>query len=185
VESERFSATYDQVIFACHSDQALQLLADASGKEKTILGAIPYNRNQVVLHTDASMLPHNRKCWSSWNVAMNGNAMTESTLTYNMNILQGLESDDTFCVTLNQTGAIDPAAIISEFEYDHPVFTEAGILAQERWHEINGTNNTWFCGAYWRNGFHEDGVWSALRVARGIGNLPVEDAAPVLLAEAV
>ena len=185
VESERFSATYDQVIFACHSDQALRLLADASSKEKTILGAIPYNRNQVVLHTDASLLPHNRKCWSSWNVAMNGHAMTESTLTYNMNILQGLESDDTFCVTLNQTGAIHPAAIISEFEYDHPVFTEAGILAQERWHEINGTNNTWFCGAYWRNGFHEDGVWSALRVARGIDSLVVEDMAPVLLAEAV
>ncbi len=185
VESERFTATYDQVIFACHSDQALRLLADASGMEKTILGAIPYNRNQVVLHTDASLLPKNRKCWSSWNVAMKGVEMVEPTLTYNMNILQGIESDDTFCVTLNQTGAIDPATIIGEYEYDHPVFTEEGVMAQQRWHEINGNNNTWFCGAYWRNGFHEDGVWSALRVAQGIESLKVDGSAPVMLAEAI
>ena len=185
VESERFTATYDQVIFACHSDQALLLLADASGKEKSILGAFPYTRNQVVLHTDSTMLPRNRKCWSSWNVQMDGSTMSQPTLTYNMNILQGIEAEDTFCVTLNQRDAIDPRSIIGEYEYDHPVFTGDGMLAQQRWHEISGSNNTWYCGAYWRNGFHEDGVWSALRVARGIAAQRPREAAPVALAEAV
>jgi len=174
VESEHFTATYDQVIFACHSDQALRLLTDATSKEKTILSAIPYSRNAVVLHTDISLLPQNRKCWSSWNVAMDGKHMAQPTLTYNMNILQGIESEDTFCVTLNQTDAIDPASILGEYEYDHPVFTEEGLLAQQRWYEINGVCNTWFCGAYWRNGFHEDGVWSALRVAGEIGKLAAD-----------
>jgi predicted NAD/FAD-binding protein len=174
VESERFTATYDQVIFACHSDQALRLLTDATSKEKTILSAIPYSRNAVVLHTDISLLPQNRKCWSSWNVAMDGKHMAQPTLTYNMNILQGIESEDTFCVTLNQTDAIDPASILGEYEYDHPVFTKEGLLAQQRWYEINGVCNTWFCGAYWRNGFHEDGVWSALRVAGEIGKLAAD-----------
>ena len=174
VESRRFTAEYDQVIFACHSDQALRLLTDATSKEKTILSAIPYSRNAVVLHTDISLLPQNRKCWSSWNVAMDGKHMAQPTLTYNMNILQGIESEDTFCVTLNQTDAIDPASILGEYEYDHPVFTEEGLLAQQRWYEINGVCNTWFCGAYWRNGFHEDGVWSALRVAGEIGKLAAD-----------
>jgi len=91
--------------------------------------------------------------------------MASTTMTYNMNILQGIQSEDTFCVTLNQTGEIDESRIKGVFHYDHPLFTEAGIKAQQRWHEINGNRATWFCGAYWRNGFHEDGVWSARRVA--------------------
>ncbi len=166
VESRRFTDEYDEIIFACHSDQALSLLQDKSAQECEILSAIPYTRNEVVLHTDSKLLPKNRRCWSSWNVALGDKVLECPTLTYNMNILQGLKADETFCVTLNQTSAIAEEAVLGIYHYDHPVFSEKGIKAQSRWSEINGTKNTWFCGAYWRNGFHEDGVWSALRVTR-------------------
>jgi len=172
--SKNFTADYDQVIFACHSNQALKILGDASVNERSILTAIPYTKNEVVLHTDASLLPQQRRCWSSWNVALAGNTIERPRLTYNMNILQGIRSEETFCVTLNQSADIDQAKILGEYEYDHPVFTEEGMQAQQRWQEINGVNNTWFCGAYWRNGFHEDGVWSALRVARELNVLAKE-----------
>jgi len=157
---------FDQVVFACHSDQALDMLHDSSHAERDILGAIPYQRNDVVLHTDARLLPRSRRAWSSWNYQRSGSEQ-RSTLTYNMNILQGLRAPETFCVTLNNTDAINPHRILGRFSYDHPMFTLAGMHAQNRWAEING-GNTWFCGAYWRNGFHEDGVLSALRVARAI-----------------
>jgi predicted NAD/FAD-binding protein len=158
---------FDAVVFACHSDQALALLEDASHAEQDILAAIPYQNNEVVLHTDTRLLPRNRLAWSSWNYLKRpGNE--RATLTYNMNILQGLNAPETFCVTLNDTAAINPHKIMGTFNYAHPVFTLEGIAAQERWEEING-GSTWFCGAYWRNGFHEDGVYSALRVARAIG----------------
>ena len=187
VESERFTAEYDQVIFACHSDQALAMLADADGNEQSILSAIPYTKNEVVLHTDISLLPENRRCWSSWNVALTGkdHHIERPTLTYDMNILQSIQSDETFCVTLNQSGDIDPSKILGEFEYDHPVFSEAGVKAQDRWQEINGVKSTWFCGAYWRNGFHEDGVWSALRVARQLNSNQDQSTPAPALAEAV
>ena len=187
VESEGFTAEYDQVIFACHSDQALAMLADADGNEQSILSAIPYTKNEVVLHTDISLLPENRRCWSSWNVALTGkdHHIERPTLTYDMNILQSIQSDETFCVTLNQSGDIDSSKILGEFEYDHPVFSEAGIKAQDRWQEINGVKSTWFCGAYWRNGFHEDGVWSALRVARQLNSNQDQSTPAPALAEAV
>jgi len=171
VASDRFTEDFDQVVLACHSDQALALLADVDPAEKQILSAIPYTKNSVVLHTDCRLLPRTRKCWSSWNVALDGNSYERPMLSYDMNILQGIESDTTFVVTLNQSGEIDEKTILGEYEYDHPVFTEEGLMAQQRWHEINGNNGTWFCGAYWRNGFHEDGVWSGLRVANGIRQL--------------
>lgn len=158
---------FDAVVFACHSDQALALLDDPSPPEREILGAIPYQNNEVVLHTDTRLLPRNRKAWSSWNY-LKRPGTERPTLTYNMNILQGLQAPETFCVTLNDTAAINPHKIMGTFNYSHPVFTLPGIAAQERWEEING-GSTWFCGAYWRNGFHEDGVHSALRVARSIG----------------
>jgi predicted NAD/FAD-binding protein len=154
---------FDHVIFACHSDQALEILSDASGSEREILGALPYQSNDVVLHTDVRLLPRLRRAWSSWNYLRTGGEQ-RATLTYNMNILQGIEAPETFCVTLNNTDAINPHRILGRFTYDHPMFTLAGMRAQERWGEING-RNTWFCGAYWRNGFHEDGVFSALRAA--------------------
>jgi predicted NAD/FAD-binding protein len=159
---------FDQVVFACHSDQALALLEQPSAQEKAILGAIPYRSNDVVLHTDTRLLPRNRKTWSSWNYTL-GQAQDRAVVTYNMNILQGIEAPETFCVTLNNTGAINPSRILGRFQYEHPVFSLAGMAAQSRWHEINGVADTWYCGAYWHNGFHEDGVASALRVANAIG----------------
>jgi predicted NAD/FAD-binding protein len=165
VSTDHHHEYYDEVVFACHSDQALRLLGDASEKEKSILGAIPYTKNKVVLHRDTRLLPHSRKVWSSWNVLLQGNEERYPVLTYNMNILQQLQSRHTWCVTLNSTDSIDPKLIHSSHEYEHPLFTLDGIRAQQRWQEINGVNQTWFCGAWWRYGFHEDGVWSAKRVA--------------------
>jgi predicted NAD/FAD-binding protein len=159
---------FDQVVFACHSDQALALLEQPSEQEKSILGAIPYQANDVVLHTDTRLLPRNRKTWSSWNYTL-GQSSDRAVVTYNMNILQGISAPETFCVTLNNTEAINPHKILGQFQYDHPVFSLEGMAAQQRWQEINGVADTWYCGAYWHNGFHEDGVVSALRVANAIG----------------
>jgi predicted NAD/FAD-binding protein len=158
---------FDQVVIATHSDQALRMLGDASEEERQVLGALPYQSNDVVLHTDTRLLPGNRKTWSSWNYRL-GVDDRRAVVTYNMNILQGIEAPETFCVTLNQTEAINPHKILGRFTYDHPVFSLEGMAAQERWGEINGVRDTWFCGAYWRNGFHEDGVASALRVAEAL-----------------
>jgi len=161
------SFTFDQVVIASHSDQALAMLGDPTPQEQDILGAMPYQSNDVVLHTDTRLLPKNRKTWSSWNYQL-GVTNDRAVVTYNMNILQGIEAPETFCVTLNNTEAINPNLILGRFNYDHPVFSLKGMAAQQRWEEINGTNNTWYCGAYWHNGFHEDGVVSALRVANAL-----------------
>jgi predicted NAD/FAD-binding protein len=161
--------TFDQVVFACHSDEALALLADPSETEKDILSAIPYRNNEVVLHTDTRLLPKKKLAWSSWNYHLGEDRTKPATLSYNMNILQHFTSETTYVVTLNQTDMIAPEKILRRFNYTHPTFTLAGMKAQERWLEINGVNNTWFCGAYWRNGFHEDGCWSGVRVANGLG----------------
>lgn len=159
---------YDQVIMACHSDQALALLQDASQAEWEVLGAIPYRDNDVVLHTDSRLLPRNRRAWSSWNYWQRSSGQSRPVLTYNMNILQGLTltADTTICVTLNATDAIDPDKILGRYCYSHPVFSLTSVQAVSRWEEINGVRDTWFCGAYWGNGFHEDGVASGLRVAQ-------------------
>ncbi len=159
---------FDQVVIATHSDQALKLLAEPSPLEREILGAIPYQENDVVLHTDIRLLPRNRKTWSSWNYTLTGDDRP-AVVTYNMNILQGISAPETFCVTLNNSAAINPNQVLGRFRYDHPVFSLEGMAAQERWDEINGVADTWFCGAYWHNGFHEDGVVSALRVANAVG----------------
>jgi uncharacterized protein len=207
---------FDKVIFACHSDQALALLAEPTRIEQEILGALPYADNDVVLHTDTRLLPKRPLAWASWNyrlggpgrplqgvaseglarrdqarkrsllsvnehsepdlnaarpsaVALQGPADQPAAVTYNMNILQGIKSDTTFCVSLNQTAAIDPSKILARYTYAHPQYSLAGMAAQERWEELLGANHSYFCGAYWANGFHEDGVVSALRVAREFG----------------
>jgi predicted NAD/FAD-binding protein len=143
--------------------------------EREILGAIPYQKNDVVLHTDTKMLPSLRKTWSSWNYTLpasgEGEDKKPAVVTYNMNILQGITAPETFCVTLNNTQAINPHKILGRFEYEHPVFSLEGMAAQERWAEINGVADTWYCGAYWHNGFHEDGVVSALRVVSAMNNV--------------
>src|SRR3954454_3409866 len=155
---------FDHVVLAVHADQALRLLADATDAEHEILGALPYQANEAVLHTDRRLLPRRRAAWSSWNYHLLDAPTGRSTVTYHMNRLQRLRSDRELCVTLNRTEAIDPGSIIRTISYAHPVFTADGWVAQARHHEISGTARTHFCGAYWRWGFHEDGVVSALRV---------------------
>lgn len=165
---ERLDA-FDHVIFACHSDQALALVADPSDAEREILGAFPYGRNDVALHTDTSILPRRRPAWASWNYNLRADSEAAATATYNMNILQGLDAPEVFCVTLNEEKRIDPAKVLRRFVYHHPFFTTGRSRAQARHRELIDTNRTSYCGAYWGYGFHEDGVNSALAVCRALG----------------
>jgi predicted NAD/FAD-binding protein len=162
---------YDQVIFGCHSDQALELLGDATRAEREALTAIPYQDNEVVLHTDHTLLPKRRIAWSSWNYWLRERYQQRAVLTYDMNILQGLESETTFCVTLNATESIAADKIIETFNYSHPVFSLDSVAAAAKINDFNGLNRTWFAGAYLGNGFHEDGVVSGRRVADAINRL--------------
>jgi predicted NAD/FAD-binding protein len=161
--------TFDAVVIATHSDQALKLLSDKTSLEEEILSALPYQKNEALLHTDHSVLPKNKLAWASWNYNLDQEPEAPIALTYNMNILQSFNATETFCVTLNSNGLINPTKVIKKLKYDHPLFTVKGIAAQKRKNEISGVNNTYFCGAYWRNGFHEDGVVSALDVAKQFG----------------
>ena len=160
---------FDHVIIAAHSDQALQLLGDPSEQERAILGAMPYQENQVVLHTDTRALPDRRKVWASWNYRIPHESQEGAIVTYDMNILQSLDADCEFCVTLNQTERIDTEKVLRQMVYSHPIFTPQALAAQQRHAEISGVNRTHYCGAYWGNGFHEDGVNSALAVCRYFG----------------
>lgn len=160
---------FDAVIMATHSDQALALLVDASPQERDILGAIPYQENEIILHTDESILPRRRLAWASWNYHIPKEEQGRVTVTYNMNLLQNIAAPHTFCVTLNRSEAIDPDKIIRKLTYHHPRYTCASIAAQQRYDTINGVQRTYFCGAYWGYGFHEDGVNSALAVCRALG----------------
>ncbi|MBN8716369.1 MAG: FAD-dependent oxidoreductase [Xanthomonadales bacterium] len=160
---------FDQVVLACHSDQALALLADASADERDILGAIPYQRNEVVLHTDARLLPTQRKAWAAWNAHVPAEPDAPCTVSYCMNLLQGIRSPEPFVVTLNRSAAIDPAKVLRRLTYHHPVYTPLSVAAQRRRAQIQGVNRTWFAGAYWGWGFHEDGMRSAVEVARALG----------------
>jgi predicted NAD/FAD-binding protein len=153
-------------VMAVHSDQALELLADPTHAEREVLGAIPYQRNDVVLHTDRRLLPRRRRAWAAWNFHLLDEPVERTTITYHLNRLQGLRADREFCVTLNRTEAIDPERILMRTEYAHPVFTRESLAAQKRFGEISGRARIHYCGAYWRWGFHEDGVWSALRACR-------------------
>lgn len=161
---------FDEIVLACHSNQAQQMLKDISAEETQVLGDLQYQNNEVVLHTDVSLLPNKKRAWAAWNYHLNSDNERPAALTYNMNILQCLPEDaPTFCVTLNQTQHIDPAAILATFQYDHPVFNRQSIAAQLQRETICGHRHTHFAGAYWYNGFHEDGVNSALDVCRRFG----------------
>lgn len=160
---------FDEVVIATHADQALAMLGDPGTGECELLGAIPYQRNEAVLHTDLRLLPRRRRAWASWNYHLLDTPSGRPTVTYHMNRLQRLQADREFCVTLNRSAAIDPATVIREITYAHPIFTRAGHAAQARHGEISGHNRTHFCGAYWKWGFHEDGVASAVRVAARLG----------------
>ncbi len=160
---------FDEVIFACHSDRALEILADADELETDLLSAFPYDNNTAVLHTDESILPQRRRAWASWNYRISGEPDMRPTVTYHLNRLQGLGSSKTFCLTLNADDMIDPARVLGRFQYSHPLFTTEREAMQDRHGEIIRHRRTSFCGAYWRNGFHEDGVISGLAVCRQFG----------------
>ncbi len=164
-EAERF----DEVVMATHSDQALGLLPDARDRERELLRAIPYRDNEAVLHTDRRLLPRRRRAWASWNYHLVAESPAGATVTYHMNRLQSLSARHEYCVTLNRSEAIDPASVVRELRYAHPVYTPAAVRAQRLVAEISGPNRTHFCGAYWGWGFHEDGVVSAVRVAERLG----------------
>lgn len=153
---------FDEVIFACHGDQALAILQQPTEEEHTILSQFQFSDNRVVLHTDSSHLPRRKNAWASWNYRITERGAAQSTLTYNMNILQRLQKEHTYLVTLNQD--IDRRHIIAEFNYSHPVYNVSMIEAQQKWPHISGIDRLHYCGAYWHNGFHEDGVRSAVRV---------------------
>ncbi len=160
---------FDEVVVATHSDQALAMLADPSEAEREVLAAIPYASNEAVLHTDVSLMPRRRAAWASWNFHLSDERPGASTVTYDMNRLQSLDTEERYLVTLNRTESIDPANIIRVIDYAHPVYTNPGMAAQARWAEVSGRDRIHFCGAYWRWGFHEDGAWSALRVSAMLG----------------
>jgi predicted NAD/FAD-binding protein len=161
--------TYDHVVVATHSDQALNLLSDPDRLESQTLGALRYQANRATLHTDARLLPSKRRAWASWNYHRLEAEQDEATLTYYLNRLQGIESATPVLVTLNRDDAIDPEKVLATMDYAHPVLDPAAVQAQGRHSEINGTRRTWFVGAYWANGFHEDGVRSAVETCRAMG----------------
>ncbi len=160
---------FEQVVLACHSGQALQLLEDTSEGERSILGAITYQKNEVVLHTDATLLPSQHGTWAAWNALIPADNCQACTVSYCMNLLQGISSPEPFIVTLNQTGRIAAERVLRRVIYEHPVYCHATVRAQRRKAEIQGQRGTWFAGAYWGWGFHEDGVRSATAVAERLG----------------
>jgi predicted NAD/FAD-binding protein len=167
--SDRGLEEFDALVLAVHSDQALRLLGDPSRAEQEILGSIRYAENVATLHTDSSMLPRRRSAWASWNAFVPSSPAGRSTLTYWMNRLQGLQSTRQICLSLNRGDQVDRSTVIGEWVYQHPVFDQAAISAQGRLNQIQGRRRTWYCGAYWGYGFHEDGVASAFEVCKDLG----------------
>jgi predicted NAD/FAD-binding protein len=166
LHSEAGPERFDHVVVATHSDQALNLLSDPSPQEREVLGAIRFQPNRVTLHTDDRLLPRNRRAWASWNYHRLTDQPDRATLTYRLRSLQGIDSAHEILVTLNRDDVIRAERVLARFDYAHPVFDRPAIAAQQRHEELNGQRRTWFCGAYWGFGFHEDGVQSALTVCR-------------------
>jgi hypothetical protein len=179
VVSLKGTERFDQVVLACHSDDSLRLLQDATAREREILGAITYQDNDVVLHTDASLLPRNRRAWAAWNAFVPAQPQEQCSVSYCMNLLQGLASPEPLVVTLNRTAAIDPTKVLRRMSYRHPLYTHNSVAAQSRRAEIQGIHRTWFAGAYWGWGFHEDGLRSAVEAcaALNLGRLALGVAA--------
>ncbi len=168
ISTKQSEEIFDAVILATHSDISLQLLEAPSKEEREILSAIAYTPNPTILHQDRSLLPKKKLAWASWNYLISKDNTKGATVTYNMNILQGITPAEIFNVTLNPAKPISKELVLKQLNYSHPLFTIESMRAQSRWNEISGHNNTYYCGAYWRNGFHEDGVVSALRVVEQI-----------------
>lgn len=172
---------FDAVVFACHSDQALAMLAQPSPAEREILGAFPYQANDATLHTDARVLPQRALARAAWNYHLLGPDTERVALTYDMNVLQAIDCPKKLLVTLNRTD-IDPSTVLGRYTYHHPIYTPQAVAAQRRRGEISGQQRSVYCGAYWRYGFHEDGVvsglWALQDLARMLGTPPPP--APVL-----
>lgn len=177
VTTDGGSASFDQVVFACHSDQALAMLADPSPAEREVLGAIRYQPNEVVLHTDASALPRDRRAWAAWNALVPRDPTDACTVSYCMNLLQGIDAPEPLVVTLNPVRPPDPRLVLRTMRYHHPIYTHESVAAQGRKGEIQGMRRSWFAGAYWGWGFHEDGVQSAAEVAAAL-DAPWSEAPP-------
>src|SRR6185312_7046114 len=172
------TATYDDVVLACHGNEALALLKDASREEKAALSPFRYQKNIAVLHRDQKVMPRRRRCWASWVYTSDGEAdYPRITVSYWMNRLQGIDQNFPLFVSLNPKSLIDEKLVFDTTEFDHPVFDSAAIAAQEQVGALQGLRNTWFCGAHLRHGFHEDGLASAVHVARQLGSaIPWEGA---------
>jgi predicted NAD/FAD-binding protein len=169
---------YDKVVFANHAPEVLKILGmTVTPVEHDILSNILTSKNEVVLHHDISLLPKHKNAYASWNYLYDNNSAIQATVTYNMNILQNIncssmeDSSKIYCVTLNNSQIIDPNKILAKYVYYHPIYSVSSMMARNRWQEISGFNHTYFCGAYWYNGFHEDGVVSALKVCNQLGIL--------------
>lgn len=161
VKSSDGTEIFDYIFFACHSDEALKLIIDPSAQEKKVLSSIPYSKNEVTLHTDESIMPNNKLTWAAWNYNIDSTNDMPIALTYNMNILQNLKTQQTILVTLNDNGNINPEKVLKKINYDHPLFSLKSVEAQKNYGIISGVNRTGYAGAYWGNGFHEDGISSA------------------------
>ena len=161
IKSSDGTEIFDYIFFACHSDEALKLIIDPSAQEKEVLSSIPYSKNEVTLHTDESIMPNNKLTWAAWNYNIDSTNDMPIALTYNMNILQNLKTQQTILVTLNDNGNINPEKVLKKINYDHPLFSLRSVEAQKNYGIISGVNRTGYAGAYWGNGFHEDGISSA------------------------
>jgi uncharacterized protein len=160
---------FDHVVFACHSDQALKLLQNPTQAETEVLGALQYQSNDVLLHTDTRIMPKNKRAWAAWNAHLGDKDHERCTVTYWMNLLQSIQAPVDFLVSLNSSDRIDPKKVLRHMRYDHPIYTHQTVRAQRRREEINGLNRSYFCGAYWGFGFHEDGLRSGVDVAAMLG----------------
>lgn len=166
VKSSDGTEIFDYIFFACHSDEALKLIIDPSTQEKEVLSSIPYSKNEVTLHTDESIMPNNKLTWAAWNYNIDSTNDMPIALTYNMNILQNLKTQQTILVTLNDNGNINPEKVLKKINYDHPLFSLKSVEAQKNYGIISGVNRTGYAGAYWGNGFHEDGISSAYKAIK-------------------
>jgi len=166
IEDNQSKEKYDYVFFACHSNEVLEILEKPTTNEVEILKALPYQQNNVILHTDSTVMPKNRLSWAAWNYNIDSQKESPVTLTYNMNILQNIKSKDDLLVTLNPKNPIPKEKIIKKLEYGHPKFSKESIFAQKNNKKISGKNRSFYAGAYWGKGFHEDGVKSAYEAVK-------------------
>ena len=164
------SLEFDHVVFACHANQALKMLKDPSDQETKVMSGFAYRPNDIILHTDTSILPKSKLGHASWNYFLPRVQQDRVAVTYHMNILQGIKSPETFLVSLNMDQLIDPKKVLKRIPYSHPVYNQSAVESQKKWDQVSTIKSrTHFCGAYWGNGFHEDGVKSALQVTQAFG----------------